>query len=592
MTRDTPCPQLRHARKSDALDVLTFERTFEYDVDMGRADDLAAIELLAPWTQERFRADLAGLRSSTAEQARRFADDARLLAGLAGQVPRLHGDERGASPWVSFTREVAVAASISDRAATGRIRHAVRLVGIAPVTLAQLDAGVLPAHRAQAFLRELDGFDDRLARQLDRLLGERIARWAPTRIGNEVRAAAARLDAEAVVARAASKNADRKVELIPDAYDQATVILTGPAVPLVRWHGELDRRARALRAAGDSRTLDQLRFDLATGSFPCDVHVPIDPTAPAISAPDPGSGADDDAALSAFGLRPSFTEAASTDCRRSRPVKANLTVPVETSLGLSNEPGWLDGYGWLSAPTCRLLLVDAELRRLCVQAGTGQLVTVDDRLVRPEPTPAGLRRSVLDLVLDDITLGRGPDPGPDPGGPPDDDPAWREEPQHDPSIELARYVQLRDRFCDGPTQSWIPAAKAQLDHDEPWPTGPTAAWNLVARGQRTHLLKHNGWTALRTPTSTIWISPAGQTIETDRTSQAPPGIDTDHDGWLGDVTIPDPVDLHALDLDQLTPRDDDDLPPWIPAAERPPAIEWHWLNDSPVDREHLVDTGS
>lgn len=565
---------------------------FDYAGRMTRAEDLAAIELLAPWTQERFRADLAGLRDSTAEKARRFAADARLLAGLAAQVPRLKGDERGASPWVSFTREVAVAESISDRAATGRIRHAVRLVGVARVTLAQLDAGALPAHRAQAFLRELDGFDDRLAGRLDRLLGEKVGRWTPTRIGNEVRAAAARLDAEAVAARVADKNTSRRVELIPDADDQATVLVTGPAVPLVRWHGELDRRARALRAAGDPRTLDQLRFDLAVGSFPCAAHVPADPTAPAAStptpAPDAGAGAPDDAALSAFGLRASFVEAAPTDCRRSRPVAANLTVPVETSLGLSNEPGWLDGYGWVSAPTCRLLLVDAELRRLCVQAGTGQLVTVDGRLVRPEPTPTGVRRSVLDMVLDDITLGRGPDPG----GPPADDPAWREEPQHDPSIELARYVQLRDRFCDGPTQSWIPAADADLDHDDPWPTGPTAAWNLVARGQRTHLLKHNGWTPLRTATSTIWISPAGQTVETDRTSQAPPGIDPDHDGWLGDLTLPDPDDLHALDLDQLTPRADDDLPPWIPARERPDTAEWHWLNDGPVDREQLVDSGS
>lgn len=126
---------------------------------------------------------------------------------------------------MSFLREVAVAESISDRAAVGRVRHAVRLVGVAPVTLSQLEAGVLPAHRAQAFLRELDGFDDTLAARLDALLGNKLARWAPTRIGNEVRAAAARLGAEAVAARAASKNTDRSVQLIPDADDQATVLI-------------------------------------------------------------------------------------------------------------------------------------------------------------------------------------------------------------------------------------------------------------------------------------------------------------------------------------------------------------------------------
>lgn len=545
---------------------------------MGQTDDLAAIELLAPWTQDRFRADLAGLREDTAEDARRFARQARHLAGLARQVPRLPWDTRGASPWISFTREVAVAASISDRAASARIRFAMRLTGVLPVTLAQLDDGRLPAHRAQAFMRELEGFDDDLAGRIDAVLGERLFRWAPSRIEKEVRAAAARLDAEAVAARAAIKNADRSVQLIPDADDQASVVISGPAVPLVRWHTELDRRARALRASGDPRTLDQLRFDLAAGSYPCAVHVPADLGSPGpVPAPRPAQDPDEDAAVSAFGLRPSFTEAASTDCRRSRPTQANLALPVETSLGLSNEPGWLDGYGWLSAPTCRQLLVDAELRRICVQTGTGQLVDVADSLVRPTPTPTGVRQSVLDMVLDDVTLGRSPT-GADPGGPPEDHPAWREEPQHDPSISLARFVRLRDRVCDGPTQSWVPAARAHLDHENAWPNGPTAAWNLAARGERTHLLKHNGWTPLRTPTSTIWISPAGQTIEVDRFQFAPPGIDTDHDGWLGDTALPDPDELHALDIDQLTPRDDGDLPPWVPREERPEPADWVWLH--------------
>ena len=313
------------------------------------------------------------------------------------------------------------------------------------------------------------------------------------------------------------------------------------------------------------------------------MHVPADLTAQAPAptpapAPDPAGDADGDAALSAFGLRPSFTEPASSDCRRSRPSQVNLALPVETALGLSNEPGWLDGYGWLSAPTCRQLLVDAELRRICVQSGTGQLVDVADTVVRPTPTPAGMRRSVLDMVLDDVTLGRNPT-GADPGGPPEDCPAWQEEPQHDPSISLARFVRLRDRVCDGPTQSWTPAARADLDHDTPWPDGPTAAWNLAARGRRTHLLKHTGWTPLRTPTSTIWISPAGQTIEVDRLQFVPPGIDTDHDGWLGDVALPDADELHALDLEQLTPREDGDLPPWLPHDERPEPGDWVWLHD-------------
>ena len=56
------------------------------------------------------------------------------------------------------------------------------------------------------------------------------------------------------------------------------------------------------------------------------------------------------------------------DCRMSRPVQAVIVVPVETALGLSNEPAWLDGYGWLDAPSSRLLLLDAALRRMCIDA--------------------------------------------------------------------------------------------------------------------------------------------------------------------------------------------------------------------------------
>lgn len=63
-------------------------------------------------------------------------------------------------------------------------------------------------------------------------------------------------------------------------------------------------------------------------------------------------------------------------------MQARIGVPVETALGLSNEPAWLDGYGWISAPTARQLLVDAELRRVCSRSSTGELVDVDGP-VRP-----------------------------------------------------------------------------------------------------------------------------------------------------------------------------------------------------------------
>jgi len=251
---------------------------------------------------------------------------------------------------------------------------------------------------------------------------------------------------------------------------------------------------------------------------------------------------------------------APSDCRRSRSVQAHIVVPVETALGLSNEPAWLDGYGWLSAPTSRQLLLDAELRRVCVQAGTGLLVDLADQDVRPPPDPGGLRGSLLAMILGELQL---------------DDTGWRTEDRHDPSERIRDYVQLRDRSCDGPTGARVSPRRADLDHNEPWPAGPTAAWNLSLRGQRTHAHKHNGWTPLPTPTGTLWISPAGQTVLMPRHTSPPPGIDTDPDGIP--ATLPDPDDLHLLDQLQLTHSDQS--PPWLPSSEID-RTQWQWLPGS------------
>jgi hypothetical protein len=241
-------------------------------------------------------------------------------------------------------------------------------------------------------------------------------------------------------------------------------------------------------------------------------------------------------------------------------MQGNILVPVETSLGLSNEPGWLDGYGWISAPTTRLLLVDAELRQVCVQAGTGQLVDLGERDVRPPPTPDGLRSALLDMVLHDVPIS---------------DVGWRVEPQHDPSEPLREFVTMRDRTCDGPTGSSVSARRADLDHDLAHPVGPTAAWNMVSRGKRTHQHKHYGWTPLRTPTSTLWISPAGQIVEVRRHVNAPPGVDPDERGRQPE--LPDADELSLMDRYQLRPPGTDDLPPWVPHDEQPDPVEWVWL---------------
>ena len=588
---------------------------------MARAEDVRALEALCPWERADFRGDLAALSTSTATAARAYAADVRVLARLAAQVPRCQGDESRGTPWTSFRQEVAVARSVSGQAAGAEIRTAVRLATVLAHTLDLLDAGRITAHRARVFV-ELEPYDDELARQIDHDHADRAAQLAPWRIRDLVRRAALELDADSAALRTATRTAARRVSLHPDSDDQASVLLTGPAVPLVRWYGTLDQRARALRQGGDPRNLDALRFDLATSTYPCTTHTPADPTEPAptpateSTIADTGSGATDapgapadsgaladadgTAAADAVGTaaadvvgtaaadmvgtaaagarsrtdsdgaadesalagrRRSGVEAASTDCRRSRPVSAIIVVPVETALGLSNDPAWLDGYGWIGAPASRQLLVDAELRQLCAQTSTGALVDLAPSIRRPPPSPDGLRAALLDTVLGDITMS---------------DIGWRTEPQHDPCDQLRTFVTLRDRTCDGPTQPRSPAATCELDHETPHPIGPTAAWNLAARSSRTHHLKHHGWTPIRTPSSTIWTSPAGQVIEVPHHRRPSPGPDLDPAGRR--AVLPEPHELAATDDYSLTESTPDDSRPWVPAHRQAVPTTWTWLD--------------
>jgi hypothetical protein len=241
---------------------------------MGLAERLLELESRTPWHREDFRAGLAALTCSAAAESRQFAADCAQIAELAAMVPRCAGDEVAGTPWTSFRREIAVARSISDPAALSLIRHALRLSQALPHTRHLLQAGTITVARARTLLYELDRLDDELATQLDADLADRAATLSAARIRQEVRRALLTLEPDAAVQAAADATADRNVALFPQPDGQASVSITGPAVVLTRWHATLDQRARALRQAGDVRNLDQLRFDLATSSYPCATHPP------------------------------------------------------------------------------------------------------------------------------------------------------------------------------------------------------------------------------------------------------------------------------------------------------------------------------
>ena len=537
---------------------------------------------------------------------------------MASLVPRERWDTRGATAWTSFLAELAVARRSSTQAAALVVADAQQLVGLMPRTLTLLEQGELVVARARALIDAARAADDDLVRRLDAEIADRACHLVPARIRAAVDRVALQHGVDVAAARSARAAAARGTRQTPMPDGQAELALVGPALVLAQARAALDADARtwlaALRGTGDARGLDQLRFDLGVHRLlaghaqdveTCSVVVrggvdgsgrdgeadrsgtggpvapaavfeadsaPVDegpvpappaaPTAPAPAPPGPtpappgptlsGVVADDPRARSS--LPDPTSPAWWTDRRYSRPVRLDIAVPVTTCLGLSDEPGWLPGYGWIAAPQVRQLLPVAELRQACVASegpAVGQLVDVAEQVVRPTAgDPAAARAAVVSMSAEpfDITAK-----------------TWREEPGHDPSPALAEFVRLRDRHCDGPVGGRaLAAAGLDLDHDKPYdggaggaswppggsvawavhgdvgfdldphnglltfvdlghedlldlappdPAGPTAAWNLVGRGRRTHGLKHRGWTPLRTATSTLWFTPAGQSVE-------------------------------------------------------------------------------
>ena len=80
-----------------------------------------------------------------------------------------------------------------------------------------------------------------------------------------------------------------------------------------------------------------------------------------------------------------------------------------------------------------------------------------------------------------------------------------------PGSELAALVRARDGRCRFPGCS-VASRFCDLDHVRPWPTGPTAAHNLLTVCRRHHRIKQRpGWRVRLAPDATAtWTDPAGR----------------------------------------------------------------------------------
>jgi hypothetical protein len=519
-------------------------------------DHVDPADPFGPFDHDDFRAGVAALAESSREGGVRWATECGVIARLGAQVPRKPWDTRGPTDWTTFIREIAVARRCSDQAAANEIDTAVALVAVHPRTLALLEEGELPQFRARVLVEECRGLAREAIEAVEAEVADRACRMSPGRIRDAVRQIELRYDGDAAAAREATAAKARSVRMLVQPDGQADLLLSGPGMGIVQVYERLTADAKAAQAAGDLRGLDALRYDLAIERLADDPGDPIGPVVPAADdAGDSVAGSPQSASMTdGLCAEPAADTSApdrpvpaapvlSDDRRCSRPIRANITLPVTTALGLDNEPGWLEGYGWISAPQCREWLTLAELRQVCVTA-FGQVVDVADRVVRPEPTPTGVREALLAMVEN---------PGPI------SPKTYEEQPQYAPSDALAEFVEIRDGFRDVPTGRRVPAKRSEKDHEVRYPIGPTAAWNLVDRAKRTHLLKHRGWIPFRGDSCTFWKSPAGQIVRVEHWTSPPPELEAG-------AELPDPDDLHEVDAGLVRVPTCNDEPPFEKAA--------------------------
>jgi hypothetical protein len=296
------------------------------------ADEVALVERIA-W--------LEGVKSAAAAgQARAAAalDEKRRAAEAAAGVPTA---KRGKG----LASEVALARRDSPARGGRHLGLAKALVHEMPHTLAALECGALSEWRATLIVRESACLDVEDRRRLDAELCADVSKlegMGDARVVAAAKEIAARLDAQAVVDRAARAEADRTVTIrpAPDCMTYVTALL--PVAKGVGVYAALKRQA--------DTTFD----DRSRGQVMADTLVERVTGCPAA---DPES------------------------------VSLNLVMSDQALWGQDNAPAVLEGYGPIPAAVAQRLVKDAvvderavaRLRRLYRHPNNGALVAMESR---------------------------------------------------------------------------------------------------------------------------------------------------------------------------------------------------------------------
>ncbi|MEU8413939.1 DUF222 domain-containing protein [Amycolatopsis japonica] len=244
----------------------------------------------------------------------------------------------------SVVQEVAFELSVVDSHAAVLVSTAAALVSRLPRTLGLLDQGKVGGYGAMKVAAATAWLSDDDARAVDAVLEDRIPDRNSDQIRKAANHAAMMADREGAARRTERNRAGRRVLVRQGETGVASIeVEDGPVEKVAAAYTRIDREARALRAEGETRTLDQLRADVAL-----------------------------DLLLGGQGGTSERSE-------------VFLYMDLNTYLGLNDDPAELAGHGHIPASLARHIAggPNTVLRRIITDPLSGQVLDLGRDRYRP-----------------------------------------------------------------------------------------------------------------------------------------------------------------------------------------------------------------
>ena len=456
------------------------------DLDVARTTDLEAgadtdLRVFEAVEQCKAILDAVGLEALARLQADIESSEHARLAQLGHTKPPgwLDANELAAM-------EVTTATGLGSHEIHARLELATSRTATAAELRSRLQSGAVSLHRACTIHAETRSLPDEAGLEIvDAVLRQKDgAPPSPTLFRQRLNRACLAADREAGERRREARRRRRGAYALIDPDGLGALHVTNDADKIVASMERVDAIARAARQGGDPRDLDSLRADIITDilmfGWPSTSEMPCaaDGLTPAPAddrSADSGEAQQSRAARAADSSRtegrssqPTVLEDWFTRIGQRPAASVRIVVPFTTAAGATDAPCEVPGYGWVAAEHAREIILNAgsTWHRLAVEADTGAALSLETQAYRP-------------------------------------------------TAAMRAHVEAVDGTCRAPGCT-VPAARCDLDHDIPWPHGPTHVTNLTSKHRSHHNAHtHGHWGVARDSVGIVrWRTKAGRTYET------------------------------------------------------------------------------